>query len=273
MAFLRINGIEVPVANDSAEFSPEIIGENGRAPDASLWLQRTAVKRAYGFATPPRPATEALAFMGLILGEGHVWPFSAALGLYSSRGSLITSSGATVARSTLGGKFGADSCYLDNADTIRTGVFYPTAAGRPEPTISFWFSDDATATWSHRVYRPGASQWYSNGAATSAPSGIAATYSGTYGWQIANTSGAARYFDDLWICPYDWPATWPALVYAYNLAVGLAPRLKIDGEAVAANLVTVDALGEVSRASLAQGRYGASFQTNLHAVEFGLREV
>lgn len=268
MAFLRVNGIEIAVLNDAAEFRPEVIGEQGRAPDGSLWVQRTAVKGAYRFRTPPKAASEALAIASLVLGQGHTWPFSAALGLYSSRGALITASGGTVARSTLGGKFGGDSCSLDDADTLRSGVFYPSNA-----TLSFWFSDDATATWSHKVYRSSASQWYSNGVAGGAPSGIAASYSGTYGWQIANTSGAIRYFDDLWICPYDWPAAWADSVYSYGAAVGLAPRLRVDGEAVANNVTTLDAIGSEVDASLVQGFLSGSFQKNLHGIGFALSEV
>lgn len=137
MAFLRVNGIDVSVANDSASVTPEVVGESGRAPDGSLWVQRTAIKGGYSFSTPPRTAQEAIALQLLVLGEGHVWPFSSSLGLYSSRGALITSSGAAITRAGATGKFGADSANVPNGVTIRTGVFYPTTGGRRLPTLSF----------------------------------------------------------------------------------------------------------------------------------------
>lgn len=273
MAFLRVNGIDVPVANDSAGYEPEIVGESGRAPDGSLWVQRTAIKDSHRFATTPLTAQEALALVAMVLGQGHVWSFSTALGLYSSRGALLTSSGAAIVRNAAVGKFDANSAEIANATTCRTGVYYPTGAGRAEPTISFWYSTDGS-TWTHRVYRASGTQWYSNGVAGAAPSGISVSYSATYGWQIANATGNKVYVDDLWICPYDWPATWPALVFAYNSATGLAPRLKADGDGIGRNVLTApEYIGGGVRATPFQGFLGGSFQSNLHGVEFALSEV
>lgn len=274
MPFLRINGIDVNVANDSAEFTPEIFGEEGRAPDASLWVQRTATKRGYRFATPPVLADEALALIGLINGDGHVWPASSALGLYSSRGALITSSGASISRTGAFGKFGGDSAQVPNGVTLRSGVFYPTGTGYPEPTLSLWLSLDGV-TWKHRAYRAAASQWYTDGASSVAPTGVSVSYSGTYGWQIVNASGATIYVDDLWICPYDWPATWPALVASYANPVGLCPRVKADGDAIGNALIPLvpNWIGRVNRATPVQGYLSGAFRSNLHAVEFGLSEV
>ena len=273
MPFLQLNGIDVSVANDSAGYEPEVVGESGRAPDASLWVQRTAVKDGYRFATPPLTAQEALAVVGLVLGQGHVWNASAALGLYSSRGALVTSSGAAVVRNASFGKFDANSLQIADGTTCRTGVFYPTGTGRAEPTLSMHLSLDGV-TWKHRAYRAAASQWYTDGTPTSAPTGVSVSYSATYGWQIVNASGAAIYVDDLWICPYDWPATWPGYVTAWSLPVGLAPRLKAFGDVIGRGVLTLpEFIGGGVRATPFQGYLGGSFQSNLHAVEFSLSEV
>lgn len=274
MAFLRVNGIEISVANDSAEVTPEVVGESGRAPDGSLWVHRTSVKGGYSFSTTPRTAKEAIALTMLLLGEGHVWPFSSALGLYSSRGALITSSGAAIARTGAAGKFGTDSATVPNGVTLRSGVFYSTTDGRRLPTLSFWYSTNGS-TWTHRVYRATGTQWYTDGVAGAAPSGITASYSATYGWQIENATGGQVWIDDLWICPYDWPATWPAFVFGYANPVGLCPRVKADGDGIEANLVTTapDYIGDQVKATPVQGVLTSGFENNLHAVSFSLSEI
>jgi hypothetical protein len=269
--FLRINGVPVPVRADQAEYRPELVGESGRGVDGSMWVQRTAIKRTFEVATSPLTAQEALALAGLVHGEGHVWPVSAAQGLYSSRGALLTASGGTVTRSAVAGKFGTDSAVLSNGATLRTAVFYPTGTGR-EPTLSFWFSTDGVA-WTHRVFRAGASQWYTDGVAGAAPSGITPSYSATFGWQLTNSGGANRWLDDLWVCPYDWPATWPAFVFAFNLPVGLCHRVKADGLLIEQNLATgLDFFGEVSSMPLLPGVI-STYAANLHTVAFSLMEV
>lgn len=268
--FLRVNGVTVPVLVESAEFRPEVVGESGRSVDGSMFVQRTAIKRTFEFSTPPVTAQEALALEGLLHGKGHVWPVTAALGLYSSRGALITSSGAAIARAIAFGKFGSDSAQVPNGVTLRTNVLYPTGAGQQEPTLSFWLSLNGS-TWTHRAYRAAASQWYTDGVAGAAPAGVTISYSGSFGWQIANATGSNIWVDDLWVCPYDWPATWPALVVAYNAAVGLAPKLRADGLAIANNL-TIDAFAEVSSMPLLPGVL-STYQANLHTLSFGLMEV
>lgn len=268
--FLRINGVPVAIRVESAEFRPEVVGESGRSVDGSMFVQRTAIKRAFDLATVPVTAQEALALEGLLHGKGHVWPVSAALGLYSSRGALITSSGAAITRAGAFGKFGSDSALVPTGVTLRTNVLYPTGAGQQEPTLSFWLSLNGS-TWTHRAYRAAASQWYTDGVAGAAPAGVTISYSGSFGWQIANATGSNLWVDDLWVCPYDWPATWPALVFAYGAAVGLAPKLKADGLVIANNL-SIDAFGEVSSMPLLPGVVG-TYQANLHTVSFALLEV
>lgn len=269
--FLRINGVPVGVRIESASVRPVDVGESGRSVDASMFLQRTAVKHEYDGTTPPLTAQEALALEGLLLGLGHVWPVSAERGLYSSRGALLTSSGAAITRSAAFGKFGSDSAQVPNGVTLRTNVLYATgAADQLEPTLSFWLSLDGS-TWTHRAYRAAASQWYTDGVASVAPTGVSASYSGTYGWQLVNATGGSIWVDDLWVCPYDWPATWPALVTAYASPVGLAPKLKADGLLIKSNH-SIDAFGSVSSMPLLAGVVG-SFAANLHTVSFTLMEV
>ena len=270
--FLRVNGVVVPVLAESADLRPEVFGAQGRAVDGSMYLQRTAIKRVYECSVPPQTAAVALALEGLLHGRGHVWPFSAALGLYSSRGALMTSTGGTVSRAAAIGKFGADSMLVPNGATARTGVFFPTVTGVEAATLSFWTSQDAGATWTHRVFRSAASQFYNNGVAGAGPSGLGISYSGAFGWQLANTTGGTLYVDDLWVCPYDWPVAWPAQVHAYNLPVGLTQRLRCDGLLIGNNTVTLDAFGEVTSLPLLPGVVG-SYQANLHTVAFRLMEV
>lgn len=263
--FLRVNGVLVPVAVGSAELRPEAVGESGRGVDGTLFVQRTAIKRGYSFSTSPVVAQEALALEGLLHGVGHVWPASAERGLYSSRGALVT----VATRTTAGGKFGGDSLTFSDGATANFGVPYAVSAAGP--TISFWHTSGASpGTWVHRAYRAAISQWYANGAPSAAPSGLTIGYSA--GWTFTAAGGQTHYMDDVWLCPYDWPATWPAMVHAYNAPVGLTPRLRADGLAIGDGVVTLDALGEVTSMPLLPGVIGA-FAANLHTVDFSLMEV
>lgn len=276
MAFLRVNGIAVPVLNDAAEFSVVDFGERGRAPDGSMWLQRTALKREARFRTPPLLAADARAFEGLLLGRGHLWPFSAALGLYSSKGLLLTSAGGSVVRSAVVGKFGGDSLSVAAGAAVRTQALFPAGpAGTAEfATLSFWFSDNAGASWTHYMFASRTSQFYANGVATAGPTGLGVTYTGSLGWIFSNVSAGTFHFDDLWVAPYEMPVTWAAEIFNFNAAVGLAPRLVVDGACIAADLLlSVPHFGAEVRVTLAQGVRGGAFRSNLHSIEFTLAEV
>lgn len=271
MAKLALNGIEVAAAEGAAELRFELVGDNGRGVDGAMFTQRTAVKRQLDVTTAPLTQQEALALMGLVHGEGHVWDFSATRGLYSSRGSLITGSG-SVTRVGSFGQFGGDSAEVAIGATLRTNVLYVAgSATAPSPTLSMWLSLNGSS-WRHWVYVTTTAQWYEDGSASAAPAGVSISYHATHGWQIANASGAKIWVDDLWLCPYEWPATWPAYVAAAAAPAGLCPRVAVRGELLERNVVTLQMFGEVMSGAQFSGVLAGARQV-LQPVGFSLYEV
>lgn len=91
MAFLSLNGIDVPVAWASAERTRVYVGSvdtRGLGGDVQR-SQRTA-KREWQFTTTPLPQSEVRAWVGLIEGAGHSWAFDTHA--TSSRGRPVVAS-------------------------------------------------------------------------------------------------------------------------------------------------------------------------------------
>lgn len=269
---LMVNGIRVPVLAGDASVSLEIAGESGRGVNGAMFSQRTAIKRVFEGSTPPLPALTALALEGLIHGRGHAWDFSAALGLYSARGALFTGIGGSVSVATSFGKFGGRSMLVPPGVIAVSNAPLPFAGvGVRGPAVSFWLSLNGS-TWDHYVYRFEVSSWYTNGGLSAGPF-LVDVAQGTGGAvEFVNSTGANIWLDDVWIAPYDFPASWAAEIHAFNSATGLCPRLRVEGDALDANVVKGGAwLGEVTRMSLTPGVVG-TFQQNLHSLEFALSE-
>lgn len=71
MSLLTVNGIEVPVATDSARLGARIRGGDIEADDGSLHRARSAYMDAFQGVTRLLSPTEALAWRGLLEGRGH----------------------------------------------------------------------------------------------------------------------------------------------------------------------------------------------------------
>ena len=93
MAFLTINGVDVPVLDGSADLSVEDIGHSARAFNGYMSNSIRARARVIACTTPILSAADARALVGLVRGDGHFWAFSDA---YSSRGLGVLSGTYTV---------------------------------------------------------------------------------------------------------------------------------------------------------------------------------
>jgi hypothetical protein len=76
VAFLTLNGVDVPVATGGAERTRVYVGGHGARGLAGGYLRtQRADKREWTFTTTPLPVSEVPAWEGLIRGAGHHWPF------------------------------------------------------------------------------------------------------------------------------------------------------------------------------------------------------
>lgn len=101
MAFLRINGLTVPVT--SCEETQLEIGSRGRSFGGSPLTDRRAVKREWTVTAKPQREADALALIGLVQGRGQYFPLTS--DLYSTKGLAIsgaTDSGLVTAAGRLG---------------------------------------------------------------------------------------------------------------------------------------------------------------------------
>jgi len=71
MSLLTVNGIEVPVATDSARLGDRVLGGDVTADDGSLHRARSAYMDVFNASTRLLSPTEALAWRGLLEGRGH----------------------------------------------------------------------------------------------------------------------------------------------------------------------------------------------------------
>jgi hypothetical protein len=92
MAFLTINGYELPVLDASADVSTESIGYEARSYSGKLLQSTRGRARIVKATTPILTATEAAAVRGLLQGLGHYWEFN---DKYSSRGLSAASGSST----------------------------------------------------------------------------------------------------------------------------------------------------------------------------------
>ena len=83
MAFLTINGLDVPVLDGAADLTVEDIGHSARAFNGYMSNSIRARARSIACTTPILSAEDARALVGLVRGDGHFWAFS---DIYSSRG-------------------------------------------------------------------------------------------------------------------------------------------------------------------------------------------
>lgn len=265
MAYLTLNGVTVPIAVESVSMSYEDAGgEQERSPAGELVGGPSVSKREWRMTTTPLPVSEVDAWVGLIEGAGHTFPFDA--DLYSARG-RGTSSG-TAELIVPGVKWGASFARLTTPNTVAWNLGF----GSTWTVVYFWASDEPGATWGHRVGTSTGSQW-----ADGAPAGpvipLAEVSSGVltigdptdlYGYTYIN-------WDDVVALPYVVPDSWPAGMYARHSASAWSalPRVLAEGTFAAAS-VTVR--GKVTGSKVI--RYSRSGTlTAGHMLEFTLREV
>lgn len=255
MAFLAINGIEIPVREGTLGEESRDIGERAQAFDGTLRMSRLAQKLDLAFDTPVM--TDGASWYGLLTGQGEKWSFDSSV--YGSKGSppsAATSAAVSATRS----KFGGKSLKL----TATTGDVTFT---QNTDTAAFWHWNGAA--WDHYVYNT-AGVIHKNGVSpASGPTGVTVTVNGTA--VRFQAGGGDVFLDDLVITPYGWVSTWQATVYAAGAAFGLTPQLAVTGDAIIAGSPRI-MLGVVSF-DFVKAVLGGSFRTNARILHVKLTAV
>lgn len=263
MAFLRLNGITIPCRLGSPAPELEVVGETSRAIDASLVTERRAVKGVWGFETTAQAPATALAIRDLLAGRAHSWSFDSHL--YSSKGTPVTGS-VGLAVSAVEKKYGAKSLSVP-----ASGYAEATGMGWDFATLpwsaSFWWWDGAA--WKH-VVETSANKKYLDGVDVGARTFVTTA---TNTLRITNPDASVRYCDDLWVCFWVWPATWPAAVCALGSAVAAAGLLKADGDLIENNGRVVTVQPEALAMRVSPGTVSGTRYSNLHTVAGRLVEV
>lgn len=261
--FLTLNGIDIPVAADQAGRQLLEIGGRSRALDGTYRSSRRATKQELAFTTPPLALADALAYAGLIQGDGHVWTFDS---VYSSKGLVnATLVGTAVIALPATPKFGT-ALKLSGA-SVASSVSWVT------PTASAWTwfgwrsTNDGTA-WNHHIVRSDSTKFLNGVTSVAATSWLTAS---STGFALADTAAVAVSYNDVVWFPFYVPDSWVATLYGKLTAWPRTPRLEAAGDAIPTTSLSV--AGQVGDMKIQQAYSGGSFVTNLHTLSFALSEI
>ena len=274
MAFLTINGYDVPIANGQASLNYQKLGRQSRSYQGVLSGTYRARVREWTLQTDIMDEANIEALVGLIDGTGHTWTFDN--DLFSSKG-LGPNSGYSVTVSTTGGKVGG---FMTVATT--TNIGWNTFGVNVPYTVMVW-KKDLGGNWQHYAINTTGDQ-FKNGASHTPVAGDNITHWFAYsagsitlvGKEIDGTNGAAHY-DELVAVPYIMPLAQITAAYNENVAGrghSLLPAINITGDCVSTTYSgPVPMIGNVGNNTFIQAQYGASFQSNLRRVNFTLSEI
>ena len=240
MPFLKLSGLEIPVAVDTLAESVREIGQTVQSFSGALVRNRQTTKRDLEFETSFLEPVLSGQWERWVRGEGEMFTFST---LYGSKGTApeAGSSGNIEASTGVGGS----SCLLVSSGTHA----YRVAPSGSSWTISFWYSSTLTPSFTHYVLSHSGvttKKWVDGVRNDSASTGFVAVSSGI----MTLTGGTDRRFDNLFAFPATVDESWPPLFYgtAGNgiVASGLAsmPNLYLEGDVILETTRT--ALGEVT---------------------------
>ena len=216
MAFLTLNGIELPALVNSGERDDMEIGEGlSRAFDGSVQRSTRGHKRVWSLQSLADVPGVSQAFVALLQGRGHRWSFDT--DLYSDLGLGPASASLTSIGS--GGRWGNCMSFTSSSGSLS----YAGLAGPSGFTLLAWHEDsglwnDYELTWNGagtltNVYKNGAVQ------ATTLPAFITSFTIATGTLVLAsNASATSRAFDDMVAWPFEAPAAWLPQVYAFRNA-------------------------------------------------------
>jgi hypothetical protein len=267
VSWLKVNGIELARVVSSAgnvDGPFRDIGEMAEAADGSTRKTRQARKRDLTFSTVPLSGADALAWDGLLSGEGHVWSFDSSF--YSSKGVPILSGG--VSSIEIGGayKYGEGSLLLESGEQIFSSGLQMGSVW----TAAAWMAPgEGDLVFHHYVIRSDGRQWKDGVQGTFANLSSALTVaSGELNLNADISPPRWLYFDDLVVTPYLWPTSWPAQVAEAGAAFGPTPFLACSGD-----MVREAASRRMLCASSSEAAFIAAGARDMRRLSFSLSEV
>ena len=261
MSQLVVNGIEIPVSQDSWIVEPVEVGDRARAADGSSLSQ--IVRRYYRRSGTAicTDAEQARALECLLSGDGIGWSFDA--DLYADRVGLgYSTAGTPSVVASDGGvspKFGAKMLKLPSSSALT----WTHSLGAASWTVAWWWWNGSA--WKHMAIRSDtASDRWVNGVLTS---GAAAYITATKNaLTIGQGAGSTAYFDDVVYLPFLAPASWFATWAARTTAYPKPPFLEIGG-----TLATYG--GATCRGKVARSAFtNRGALAHLQRLEFSLEE-
>lgn len=228
MSWLKVNGIELArlVAAGMPDGKRRDIGDQGEAADGTTRVTRQTRKRDLNFETVPLGRADALAWEGLLMGEGNVWSFDASL--YSSKGIPILDGGVAAVQATFK-KYGAKALQVTAGEAVNSSGLQLGSVW----TVSVWAAKE-DGVFQHYVVRSDGLVWtggaLGDGDAFNSNAAVA-VFSGELQLS-ASFSMPWIYFDDVVVCPYLWPLNWAAQVFVAGAPFGPAPFLICAGDVI-----------------------------------------
>jgi hypothetical protein len=293
-SFLRVNGINLPVAEGSASVSQEEIGADQQAVDGTPIVNRRRVIRKWSGRTNILTAAEALAFRDLITGKGHTLNGTGSavsvdqLGIYTSKGLAPSAAGGAFWSRVNAGKFalidppaGAGLFFIGIGWTVGYSATYPMFTATAPWTVSWWQDVGTIGVWHHHILTSTGLKWLDG-----VSSVAAVDVSGSSGAITLGSGATGSVVSDFQAWPFVIPNSWAPQMFGFagtttgagGNAMGMLPRLNIDGLFVEQNSIInvrgTIADGKPRTGYLSPVNGGAvTLQANLHDFGFTFTEV
>jgi hypothetical protein len=253
MPYLTINGIEVKLTKSVPGL--EIGGEPSRAVSGRSRSSERWRKRTWTIETGHLEPLEAGAVTGLLLGDGHHFPFTA--DRYSERGlGPVADNASTI--NTGAGAFGA-SGFLYVATTITFPVQLP-----PNWTIGVRHLE--SGTWVSYWINSAGQKWV-NGARSDSTDTSTVLSVGSDG-SVTLGNYTSPQFDELVCLPYLTPTTWPPIWDASGAPFAALPWVNMAGGIGSAVI-----LGQLTNADVVNMIDSTGTPSTGYRLEFKIGEV
>lgn len=266
MAFLTVNGWEVPVANPSGRFAMQRPQRNVEGPWGQQRVRGTKLLRSWQFETPLLPREQADAVEGLIAGWGNYHSFQSDL-FGSQGGRPLTVTGTA---GTAGGVLG--NC-MALTSTQTWGYGYGNYLFGKTWTVLV-YRDPNTGTWAHYGVRDDGVKVVdgvrNDGAST--------TFISWANGQLTLTGTTGYRFDELVVVPYRMTPSQMIAHYTYiqaGSAFSSLRRLKVRGDFLMGAATEIEVRGFVSAAEQQSGYDNAlaAWEPAMRKVTFELAEI